>query len=386
MKSFLTTLVLCIAFSSSAVSAADFSDAELVELGQAYALAVNELDVGAFDRLISARHLAQNVAEIAGDSEAEKEELFRQFEKTIPTINERMMVEFERQQAWAVFLRVHEFDGMRGPLVRYSVGEGYNYVLLLPVRPARAARGAQIGDLFYATTGELLSESLGIATKLVSSPSETFLGKLFGTKVANDELVRAFKQVGELRQQNRLREAYDVLDQVQGGARNHRLILANTIQIAAQLDEDLYRAELKRLATYHKDDPRAAFTLLDHYFLENDLDSAMAVVDLMEQTYGQDAVFFIFRANVDAARGRFDTAANYAEKAVQMEPGNEDAYWTMLTLLVQSEKFAEGVEIVQLLENEFGYFFMREDFEAEPLYADFARSAEFARWIEAPGR
>jgi tetratricopeptide (TPR) repeat protein len=266
------------------------------------------------------------------------------------------------------------------------VGDGYNYVLLLPVRPARAARGAQIGDLFYATTGELLSESLGIATKLVSSPSETFLGKLFGTKVANDELVKAFKQVGELRQQNRLREAYDVLDQVQGDARNHRLILANTIQIAAQLDDNLYRAELKRLATYHKDDPRVAFTLLDHYFLENDLDSAMAVIDLMEQTYGQDAVFYIFRANVDAARGRFDSAAGYAEKAVQLEPGNEDAYWTMLTLLVQSGKFAESIEIVQLLESEFGYLFMREDFEAEPLYADFARSEEFARWIEAPGR
>ena len=240
--------------------------------------------------------------------------------------------------------------------------------------------------MYYATTGELLSESLGIATRLISSPSETFLGKLFGTKVANEELASSFQKVGELRQQNRLREAYDVLDQMQGDIRNHRLILSNTVQIAGQIDDDLYRAELRRLAKYHKDDPRVAFTLLDHYFYENEFDSAMSVINLMEQTYGADAVFFIFRANVDASRGRLDTATDYARTAVQLEPDNEDAYWTLLTLLVQTAKFGEGVQVVQSLESEFGYFFTREDFAAEPLYMDFAKSAEFAQWIDAPGR
>ncbi len=384
MKTFVATLFFGFAVASSGVSAAEFSNAELVELGQSFAQAINELDADALDALISTRHLAQKCAEIAGDSAAEKQELLRAFKETIPNINERLLVELERQGSTAVFLRVHEFDGMRGPLVRYSVGDGYNYALLLPVRPARSGSGARIGDLYYATSGELLSETIGISTKLASSPSETFLGKLFGVNGVNRDLVSRFQKIGRLRQQNKLREAYEVLDQVPGSTRNHRLIVMNTLQISSQLDEDLYRKELQRLAKYHKDDPRAAFTLLDHYFYENDLDSAMSIIDLMEQSYGSDAVLFMFRANVELARNRIDDALGFAQTAMQLEPDNEDAHWTVLTMLVQSEMFGESVNVLQLLESEFGYVFAREDFQAEPMYNEFVKSKEFAQWIEVP--
>ena len=384
MKSIVATLVLVFGVASSGVSADDFSEAELVDLGQSYVQAINQRDAETLDTLISGPHLSQNIAEIAGDSLAEKQRLLREFKTVVPTLNRRILTELERQSGRAVYLRVHEFDGMRGPLVRYSVGDGYNYVLLVPVRPARTEQETRIGDLYYSTSGEMLSESIGIAARLMSSPSETFLGKLFGANQVDRELALRFQEVGRLRQQNKLREAFDLLDQIQGSTRNHRLILMNTIQIASQLDEDLYREELRRLADHHKDDPRAAFTLLDHYFYENDLDSAMSIIDLMEQSYGADAVLNIFRANVESARSRIDLALGFANTAVRLEPGNEDAQWTLLTMLVQSEMFVESVTVLQLLESEFGYVFAREDFEAEPLYTDFVNSEEFAQWIEAP--
>lgn len=384
MKLIVAALALGFAAVSSGVSAAEFSDAELTNLGQSYAQAINQLDAGAVDALISTRHLARNIANIVGDTTAEKQELAQTFESAISTINRRILAEVERQNGTAVFLRVHEFDGMRGPLIRKSLGDGYNYVLLLPVRPARTERGARIGDMYYATSGELLSESIGIAAKLMTSPSETFLGKLFGANEVDRELALRFQEVGRLREQNKLREAYDLLDELQGNTRNHRLIVMNTIQIASQLDDDLYREELRRLAKFHKDDPRAAFTLLDHYFYENDFDSAMSIIDLMEQSYGEDAVLNTMRANVESARGRSETALGYANTAVRLEPGNEDAQWTLLTLLVESGMFVESVQVLQLLESEFGYAFAREDFEAEPMYTDFAKSKEFAQWIKAP--
>ena len=378
------TLIFGFAAVSSGVSAAEFSDAELVDLGHSYVQAVNQLDAEAIDALISTRHMAQNIANIVGDSTAQKQELAQSFQSAIPTINRRILAELERQNGKAVFLRVHEFDGMRGPLIRKSLGDGYNYVLLLPVRTARTERGARIGDMYYATSGELLSASIGIAAKLMTSPSETFLGKLFGANEVDRELASRFQEVGRLREQNKLREAFDLLDQLQGNTRNHRLIVMNTIQLASQLDDDLYREELRRLAKHHKDDPRAAFTLLDHYFYENDLDSAMSIIDLMEQSYGEDAVLNIMRANVESARNRNDTALGFANTAVRLEPGNEDAQWTLLTLLVESEMFVESVQVLQLLESEFGYIFARENFEAEALYTDFVKSEEFAKWIKAP--
>lgn len=384
MKLIVATLVFGFAAVSGGVSAAEFSDAELTNLGQSYAQAINQLDAEAVDALISTRHLARNIANIVGDTTDEKQELAKTFESAISTINRRILAEVERQNGNAIFLRVHEFDGMRGPLIRKSLGDGYNYVLLLPVRPARTEREARVGDMYYATSGELLSESIGIAAKLMTSPSETFLGKLFGANEVDRELALRFQEVGRLREQNKLREAYDLLDQLQGNTRNHRLIVMNTIQIASQLDDDLYREELRRLAKFHRDDPRAAFTLLDHYYYENDFDSAMSIIDLMEQSYGEDAVLNIMRANVESARGRSEIALGYANTAVRLEPGNEDAQWTLLTLLVESGMFVESVQVLQLLESDFGYAFAREDFEAEPMYTDFAKSAEFAKWIKAP--
>jgi tetratricopeptide (TPR) repeat protein len=384
VKSFIVILFFGLAAASSGVFAAEFKGEELTALGQSYAQAINDLDADAFSALISNPHLAQEIADFAGDSASEKLELFRAFEEAMPGISKRMLKELERQGSRAVFLRVHEFDGMRGPLVRYSVGDGYNYVLLLPVRPADAGSSALIGDMYYATGGELLSETMGIATKLVVSPSETFLGKLFGVNEVDQDLVSRFGKIGQLRQQNKLKEAFEVLDQIPGGARNHRVILMNTIQIASQLDEGLYREELRRLAKYHGDDPRAAFTLLDHYFFENDLDGAMSIIDLMEESYGSDAVLYLFRANVELARSRIDAALGFADSAVQLEPGNEEAQWTRLTILVEAEMFGESVGVLQLLESEFGYLFAREDFEADPLYAEFVRSEEFAQWMDAP--
>ena len=383
MRSLIATLIVAFAVASSGVTAAEFTDEELVELGQAYAQVINDLDADALNALISAPHLAQNIADLAGDSVAEKQELVRVFEAAIPDMSKRMVIELERQGAIAVFMRVHEFAGMRGPLVRYSVGDGYNYALLLPVRPAATGSGALVGDMYFATGGELLSETMGIAAKLMVSPSETFLGKLFGVNEIDRDLSSRLQEVGQLRQQNKLREAFEVLDKMQGSARNHRVIIINALQIASQLDENLYREELRRLAKYHKDDPRAAFTLLDHYFFENDLDSAMSIIDLMERTYGSDAVIFLFRANVELARNRIDNALRFAERSVQLEPDHENAQWTLLTVLVQAQRFGESVKVLQVLESEFGYVFAREDFEAEPLYAEFVRSDEFAQWIDA---
>ena len=384
VKSMFATLILGLAVACSAVSAEEISDAELVNLGQSYAQAINNLDADALDVLISARHLAQDIAEIAGDSPAEKQQLLRAFTDTIPTINRRFLAELERQGASAIFMRVHEFNGMRGPLVRYSVGDGYNYALLIPVRPARSSDEARIGDLYFATAGERLSETIGIAAKLASSPSGTFLGKLFGTNEIDRDFVAHFQEIAQLRQQNKLQEAFDVFDRMKPSTRNNRLVLMNTIQIASQLDEKLYRQELGRLARHHKDDPRAAFTLLDYYFFENDFDAAMSIIDLMEQSYGTDAVINMFRANVELSRSRMDKARGFAETAVQLEPGNEAAQWTLLTMLVQSEMFKESVVVLKVLQNEFGYTFARENFYGEPLYAEFVKSDEFDRWIEAP--
>ena len=83
-------------------------------------------------------------------------------------------------------------------------------------------------------------------------------------------------------------------------------------------------------------------------------------------------------------RNRVEPVLGFADTAVELEPGNEDARWTLETLLVSSEKYAETVQTLHTLASEFGYVFAAENLEAEPLYAGFVKSQEFAEWIGTP--
>jgi hypothetical protein len=289
-----------------------------------------------------------------------------------------MVDEMERQDGVAVFLRVHDFNGIHGPLVRYDMEGGYNYVLLVAVQVAGAAR---IGDLYFATNGQLFSEATAVAAKLLLSPNDSFLGKLFGGIEVNADLLADFREIGRMHQEGDYAGGYRKLLELPESVRNQFIMTNYAVQFAARINEDLYRRELRRLARYHKDNPSAAFMLIDHYFYEEDYDSAMAVIDVMEKAYGTDAVMFLFRANVQMARGDLPKARQFATKSTQLEPDHEDSQWTLLTVLMRSGDYDAGIAVLNVLERDFGYSFAAENFESAPLYDGFVRSKAFADWI-----
>lgn len=378
MKSILSLGVLLLVGLSTTGHGADLSDDDLAGLGREFALAINQRQADALDALISNGHLADRVAELAVDQPKDKAGFVRGFQQGIATLSQRMVDEMQRQNGVAVFLRVHDFNGMHGPLVRYDMEGGYNYVLLVPVQVAGAAR---IGDLYFATSGQLFSETTAVAAKLLLAPNDSFLGKLFGGIEVDADLLADFQEIGRMHQEGDYAGGYQKLLELPEGIRNQFVINNYAVQFAARISEDLYRRELRRLARYHKDDPSAAFMLIDHYFYEEDYDSAMAVIDVMEKAYGADAVMFLFRANVELARGDLPKARQFARKATQLEPDHEDSQWTLLTALMQSDDYEAGIAVLDVLERDFGYSFAAENFESAPLYGGFIQSKAFSDWI-----
>ncbi|MEN7343111.1 MAG: hypothetical protein AAAFM81_09205 [Pseudomonadota bacterium] len=380
MKKRLAMLALWSLLVTFAHAKEGFTKQELIDLGEAYAEAINSNSLERFNAITDEATLANRIADLIGDSEREKSVLVKEFLPAIPVINRQLLGQLAQQQARATVLAVREVNGIYGPLLRLEIGDGFNYAVLLPVRDQQDESKVLVGDSFFSTTGELQSESVGIAGKLMSKPSPEFLNRIFGQRDIDIDLVEKFQRFGQLRQQGRLQEAYDLIDNFPSTVRNHRLVIVNAIQVASRLDDELYLKELSRLAQHHGENPKVTFALLDHYFFKGDYEAASKALDLMAKTYGDDGLVNVFRANIAFEQSDMEEALKHTRTAIRIEPDFELARWTLLTILIETKRYDECVAVLDVLNDRFGYALSRADFTADPFYDGFLNSQAFDQW------
>lgn len=361
--------------------ASGLEDAQLAELGQHWTAAINAGDAAALNDMLDAVALARRSAATFSESKKERDDFVRGFTNGASRLAPMWISQVRAQKGRARFLRVHTFKGMRGPLLRYDLGNGYNYVLLI-AEPRGAA--PQVVDIFLATTGQRLSDSLGAVSVLLVAPNPGLLDRLFGVTRIDYGVATTFKELGQQQRAGRTADAYATLQKLPEAIRNQRVVLNIGVQLASQLgDEDIYRQELARLARRYKDDPTAAFTLIDYYFFEGDFKSAMEAVAGMERAFGNDAAIAMMKANIAMTGGDLAAARRYAQQAVDLEPDNEDGRWTLVTSLMRAEDYAAGIQVLESLERDFGYHFDPARFAGNEVYAGFVQSPEYAAWRDA---
>lgn len=363
----------------SFAQAAGVSDEQLADLGRRWVAAVNERDESALNELLAFELLARRSAESFTDSETERTAFVRGFMNARVRFAQSMLAQIETAQGTALHLKVHSFDGMRGALVRYDFEtQGTNYVLLI----AENVKGSpRVVDMFVATNGQRLSETLGAVSQLLVAPDESLLGKLFGATGVDKDLAAMFRQIGDLQRQGKTAEVYAKLAELPEPIRNHRVILNLSVQASSLLGEDVYRQELARLARYHRDDPTTAFALIDYYFYKGDFDAAMEATLGMERAFGLDAAIAMLKANVALSAGDLEGARTFAEQSVEVEPENEASRWTLLAVLMPAAQYAAGIEVLEGLERDFGYVFDDTAFIDNEVFAGFLESREYSKWL-----
>jgi len=374
-------LVCRLALADEADMAVGVSDPQLQELGQRWAAALNASDAPSLSGLLDLQALGvRTAATMPAPSEAQRNDFVRGFTRGSAQLVPTWISQVEAAQGSALFLKVHSFNGMRGPLLRYDLGEqGYNYVLLIAER--REAAEPRVVDMFLATTGQRFSDTLGAISMMLVAPNDSLLGRVFGLTDVDEGLVKSFTSIGQLQRAGRTADAFAQLRALPEPIRNHRVMLNLSVQFASVLSEDLYREELARLARYHRDDPTAAFMLIDYYFYKGDTEAAMGALLGMERAFGTDGAIAILKANLSVEAGDLFNARRFARQSVELEPGNELGHLTLMTILMLSEEYADGIEVLEGLERDFGYVFEDAAFADSDLYAGFVRSPEYAAWI-----
>ena len=376
--------VLCgVAFADEADMARGIGDEQLAEIGKRWASALSDGDAAALRAVVDFEGLGLRSAASLSANETQRASFVRGFASSGDRMVEGWIAGVASAEGQARFMRVLTFNGMRGPLVRYDLGgQGYEYALLIVEARAAAPR---VVDLFHATNGQRVSDTLGAATQMFTAPDASVIGKVFGLATVDQDLAGMFRTIGRLRLLGRVDEAYSLIVQLPEEIRNHRVMLNISLPLAAELGEDVHREELARLARHHADDPTAAFALIDHYFYEGDTKSAMQAILSMERAFGADAAMAQLKAGVALEDGDLARAHGYLQDAVELEPDNELMRWAMLGALIMAGQNAAAVGVLEGLEEDFDYAFKASDFSDDEEYAAFVKSPELTAWLAQRG-
>lgn len=304
---------------------------------------------------------------------ASKEDVLRSMSNQLETTNGHMLL----------LGYVNRPQGIM-PQIRMDLGDsGVDYIEFLFNR--NNDDNLQIIDWYQLSRGRMISQVMSIMAKMMIDPNPGILKKLLNISKVDKQTLKTIKAVGVAQRNGDYREANQLYIQLPENIRNTKIFIEMGIGIANFLQDDkLYRERLEVLAKNHGDDPSAAFLLIDHYFYQADVGKALENIEVMEKKVGRDGFTTYLKANLyyNVAQD-VEKASAFYRQAISIEPNFEDAYSTLAYLYIMEKDYPNAVEVYQMLESQFGYQYVPDDFYDTPDNNLFKASIDFKNWMSS---
>lgn len=356
---------------------------ELDALGANFSEYMNQQDFVAVLNLFDTQQLASSVSD--------QLELTGKFRKDFETgmlqsLNSPQWLRNFLQQDTPTFISkgARKIDGKYRAIVRidYETG-GHNFLELLCKR--NQAGELKIVDFFIATTGQNVVATLVDTSALLLKQQSGVVAKLLAAYQGEENLQQKIKQINELRSQGKFAEAHDILQSLPDSVRDSEIIVSMSIMLSSNISDELYRADLNRLAKLYGDKPRFSFMLIDHYFYEEDFTNALKATGIMQKRYGTDAALLNLQGRLLHLDGKGKKGNKALEAAIKAEPYTIDAYWSLMEFYAADKQFQLAVDTMSRMENQFDYTFSIEDFDtSDPTMASLVNSDAFKQKVGTP--
>jgi tetratricopeptide (TPR) repeat protein len=282
-------------------------------------------------------------------------------------------------------MKTTQRNGQVLALVRMDLGgSGFDYIEFI-LQPDSSGH-YRVVDWYQLGRGELMSITLGALVKLVGDPDPDLVHRLLGTTRFDPNQVAKLKQMGTLQRRGDYAGALAVASQLPPQIADTRIVLALRVTLASLAGNKAeYQRILGVLAHKYSDDPAVAFQLIDYYFLQRQMDKAMQCVVTIERRVGSDGVTNLFKANINMTTGAYAQGVAFARQAIQLEPDLKDAYYALAMNYVGLKQYPQAIAVYQSMAKRFKVKFDRQHFEREPRLAGLVQSADFQKWMPAPG-
>ncbi len=264
--------------------------------------------------------------------------------------------------------------------MRFDFGEsGYGYIRFI----LKEVNGkVRIVDWFDYARGQLYSKTLSSIIRSVA-PRTGIIGRIQDiatNKRDEGKLLLELSNLVKAKEFVKIKEFYHKSkSQIE-----HSWELMTTILNSANMsgDEPFYFEVLKDIAKQFEGQTRASFMLMDYYFLEENWLKVIPILDgLSEEFDHNDAGIFYLKLNAYVQAKDYEKAKLMGEKAIALERDFEEAYWGLVTVSIERADYQEAITALKRLESIFGFKFQTADFDSDPYYSEFVKSAAYKRWL-----
>lgn len=231
--------------------------------------------------------------------------------------------------------------------------------------------------------GSLFTESLG-RSMVMAAPGKPAARKLLDfTNVSENELFQ-FAELLKAARDRKLDRYLEIRDGMPERFQRQRIVVETNVHLARQARKRRQMvAGLAIMDKYYPDEPLYSLMLLDLYFPSRKYDQAFDALQRLSDRLGfPDAAMDARMSATALVLEKPQDASKYAERALQLEPGLELAWWSALSARVTLIDYAGAVEALQRLQGEFGYELGPEALKKNRAYAQLLDSVEYRGWRE----
>ena len=274
-------------------------------------------------------------------------------------------------------------NGDRGKaIVRYDLPDfQFNYHEY-ELRLDRKGRVVIVDWIDYMD-GEKFSHGVGV--QLVSlNPGKPAVRKLLDFQGPTEQQTFQMTELLKAARARQVERYFDILEDLDETLRSQRVVVLMSVQLAkATGNRRKLRTALIDVDKYFPEEPLYSLMLLDYYFPARKYDQAMdALLRLQSELGVQDSAMAARLSAASLVLGNDEDALRYAEQAVQIEPGLELGWWSVLRARTATGQYGKAVEALDELEKTFGYTLGPEAFEKDPSMADLLLSPEYESWLD----
>ena len=228
-------------------------------------------------------------------------------------------------------------------------------------------------------SGELITKTLRRAFLPVAAHANRgVLERLAGTEGEFMANLPTIERMNRSLQEGRPKEVLADYKTLPPGLRKDKNFMLMRLRASQGVGDAEYAAAIEDLRKEHPDDPCIDMISIDGYSFKKEYRQAVACVDRLDKAIGGDPYLNVLRANLLVEVPDLDAADRAARAAIAAEPTLVEAYWARVAVTLKRPDFAETARVLGQITRRFHLQFG--DLAAQPLYAEFVKSPEYAAW------
>lgn len=211
-------------------------------------------------------------------------------------------------------VKIYQKNGVYRVIFRMFGDNGLNY---LDMELAKLEDKVGIADMFSYLSGENISSTMAdLATRLTDGVSEE----------KAQEAIEAFQSVKRLMAKENYKQAKKEFDRLPFYLKNTRVADIMNIQIASNLDEEVYTKEMQHFEIKYAGEPSLQLSMIDLYLIQKDYDKAIGSINTLDSLINKDSFLDYYRGLILYAKGEPVKALDHYKMVTTSNPSFPGAY------------------------------------------------------------